>query len=98
MKEITVKELKDRLDNNDDIILIDVREPDENAAFNIGGELIPLQTVPQNVDKIAKDKEVVIYCRSGNRSGQAVRFLEGNHGYTNLINLKGGMMAWEKEA
>lgn len=97
MKEITVKELKEKLDNKEDITLIDVREPDENAMFNIGGELIPLQTVPQNIDKIDKSKDVVVYCRSGNRSGQAIKFLEGNHGYTNLINLKGGMMAWEKE-
>lgn len=97
MKEITVKELKDLRDSGADIQLIDVREPHEADVAEIGGELIPLGTIPQNVDKIAKDKQVIIHCRSGARSGNAVQWLEGNHGFDNLYNLKGGILAWSDE-
>lgn len=97
MKEITVTELKEKLDSNEDIQLIDVRELNERDFASIGGDHIPMGTVPQNVDKVSKDKEVVVYCRSGNRSGQVIRFLETNHGFTNLANLKGGILAWSDE-
>jgi len=96
MNEITVKELLQLRENKEDFQLIDVREPSEYEAANLRGELIPLATIPQNQDKIAKDKKVVIMCRSGNRSGQAVRFLE-NLGFTNLYNLKGGILAYKAE-
>ncbi len=97
MKEITVKELKSLIDNGTDFQLIDVREPHEADIAAIGGELIPLGTVPQNVDKFAKDKQVVVHCRSGKRSGDAIAWLEANHGFTNLYNLKGGILAWADE-
>ncbi|WMJ73416.1 rhodanese-like domain-containing protein [Cytophagaceae bacterium ABcell3] len=97
MKEISVKELKQMMDNNEDFQLIDVREPGEYDAANINGELIPLATVPQNTDKVSKDKKVVVHCRSGKRSANAINFLESNHGYENLYNLKGGIMAWKDE-
>jgi|SRR6185437_6850097 len=96
MNEITVTELKKLIDCKANFQLIDVREPSEYDAANIQGQLIPLATVPQNQDKIAKDKQVVIMCRSGNRSGQAVRFLE-NLGFENLYNLKGGILAYKAE-
>ncbi len=96
MNEITVTELKQLRENKEDFQLIDVREPHEYEAANLHGELIPLSTLPQSQDKIAKDKKVVIMCRSGNRSGQAVRFLE-NLGFTNLYNLKGGILAYKAE-
>ena len=68
MQSISATILKQRLDNNEDIQLIDVREIDEHAAFNIGGELIPLGEIIQKIEKIAKDKPVVLYCRKGIRS------------------------------
>ncbi len=97
MKEISVSELKALIDSKADIQLIDVREPAEFESAQIGGELIPLATIPQNVDKISKDKQVIIHCRSGKRSANAIMFLESNFGYTNLFNLEGGILAWRDE-
>lgn len=85
------------IDNGEDFQLIDVREQNEYDVAQIGGELIPLATVPQNVDKISKDKKVVVHCRSGKRSGNAVQFLEQQHGFDNLYNLQGGILAWSDE-
>lgn len=97
MKEVTVQELKSLLDTKADFQLIDVREPHEFDICNLNGELIPQGDIPSSVDKIAKDKQVVIHCRSGARSGNMVQWLEKNHGFTNLYNLKGGILAWAKE-
>lgn len=97
MKEITVKELKKLKDEGADFQLIDVREPNEAEISEIGGELIPMNTVPQNVEKFSKDKQVIVHCRSGKRSGDVVRWLEANHGYENLYNLVGGVLAWADE-
>lgn len=97
MKEVTVQELKSLIDSNANFQLIDVREPHEYDICNLEGELIPQGEIPHNVDKIAKDKQVVIHCRSGARSGNMVKWLESNHGFTNLYNLKGGILAWAKE-
>ena len=94
MKEITVLELKKLMDEKADFQLIDVREPHEADICEIGGELIPQGDIPSNVDKISRDKQVVIHCRSGARSGNMVKWLEANHGFTNLYNLKGGILAW----
>ncbi len=97
MKEITVQELKKLKDTGADFQLIDVREPHEFDICNLDGELIPMSEIPYNVDKIAKDKKVVIHCRSGKRSGDMLLWLEKNHGFNNLYNLKGGILAWAKE-
>ena len=97
MKEVTVEELKKMIDDKEDFQLIDVREPSEFATANLKGELIPLSSVPQNVDKISKTKKVIVHCRSGKRSANAITFLENNHGYDNLYNLKGGILAWKDE-
>lgn len=97
MKEVTVEELKALLDSKADIQLIDVREPHEFDTCNLGGELIPMAEVPFNVDRIAKDKQVVIHCRSGGRSGSIIHWLEKNHGFTNLYNLKGGILDWARK-
>ena len=94
MNEKTVTELKEMLDSKVDFQLIDVREPHEFEICNINGELIPMGDVPDNVAKIARDKPVVIHCRSGARSGNIITFLESNFGYTNLYNLKGGILAY----
>ena len=97
MKEVTVQELKAMKERGDVFQLIDVREPHEYDICNIGGELIPQGDIPSQVDKISKDKMVVLQCRSGGRSGNMVQWLEKNHGFTNLYNLKGGILAWAKE-
>lgn len=97
MKEITVEELKALMDRKADFQLIDVREPHEFDTCNLGGELIPMAEVPFNIDQIAMDKQVVVHCRSGGRSGNIIHWLEKNHGFTNLYNLKGGILDWAKK-
>jgi len=97
MKEVTVQELKKLIDEKADFQLIDVREPYEYEIANLQGELIPLGQVEAQRDKIADDKQVVIHCRSGARSGNAVALLEAKYGYDNLYNLKGGILAWSDQ-
>ena len=97
MKEVTVQELKQLKESGADFQLIDVREPHEYEICNLEGELIPMSEIPYNVDKISKDKKVVLHCRSGKRSGDMLLWLEKNHGFSNLYNLKGGVLAWAKE-
>lgn len=94
MKEISVQELKDKMDNNVEFQLIDVREPFEYEVSNINGINIPLSGVVIESDKISKDIPVVIHCRSGKRSAQAIMLLE-QEGFTNLSNLQGGILAWK---
>jgi adenylyltransferase/sulfurtransferase len=96
MKEVTVTELKQMLDNKEDFQLVDVREPHEADIAQIGGELIPMGEVMSNLDRISKDKKVVIHCRSGARSGTICKALE-SQGYNNVYNLKGGILAWSSE-
>src|SRR5205085_10511477 len=98
MENITVEQLKQKMDAGEKVNLVDVREPDENTEFNIGGTLIPLGKIQtMQVDEIddMKEEEVVLYCRSGNRSGQAAFFLE-SMGFKNVKNLAGGMLAWRE--
>jgi rhodanese-related sulfurtransferase len=97
MKEITVLELKQWLDEGKDFQLIDVREAFEYEMSNLNGLNIPLAGVTIEVDKIVKNKPVVMQCRSGARSAAALNQLEQNLGYTNLYNLKGGILAWAAE-
>ena len=99
MENISVDEVKRRLDAGEKLNLIDVREPYENADFNIGGVLLPLGNVhSMQIDDIEdiKDQEVICYCRSGNRSGQACMFLD-TLGFKNTKNLVGGMLAWQEK-
>lgn len=96
MKEVTVEELKSKIDQKEDFQLIDVREQFEYEMSNLGGENIPLAGIIIEADKISKDKTVIIQCRSGARSAAAVSQLE-QLGYTNLYNLKGGILAWKAE-
>ncbi|MFT4737970.1 MAG: rhodanese-related sulfurtransferase [Cyclobacteriaceae bacterium] len=97
VKEVTVSELKEMRDNAQDFQLVDVRELNEIEIAEIGGEVIPMGDIPDNIDKISKDKQVVIHCRSGARSGNIVKYLEQNHGFDNVYNLKGGILAWANE-
>jgi rhodanese-related sulfurtransferase len=97
MTNITAEEVKARLDAGEKLNLVDVREPDERAAFNIGGEFIPLgkiQTMQTEEIDDLKEEEVIFYCRSGNRSGQACLILE-TMGFKNVKNLVGGMNDWQ---
>lgn len=97
MKEITVQELKQLKDSNADFQLIDVREEYEFDEANIGGTLIPLGEVLERSGEISKDKKVVVHCRSGKRSATAIQALEAQQGFTNLFNLKGGILAYIEE-
>jgi len=96
MEDIEVQELKERLDNGEKINLIDVREEWEFEEFNLNGKLIPLGQIPSRLDELndLKEEEIIVHCRSGNRSGQAKRFME-QQGFTKVRNLLGGTMAWE---
>jgi rhodanese-related sulfurtransferase len=96
MKEVTVLELKDMMDRNEEFQLIDVREPFEYEVSNLNGLNIPLAGILIESEKVAKDIPVIIQCRSGKRSAQAVMLLE-QQGYTNLANLQGGILAWREE-
>lgn len=99
MQNITVEELKSRMDNGEILNIIDVREPHENAEFNIGGLLLPLGKVKtMQIEEIEdlKDQELICYCRSGNRSGQACLLLD-TMGFKNTKNLVGGMLAWQEK-
>lgn len=97
MKEITVQELKKLKDSNADFQLIDVREEYEFDEANLNGELIPMGEVMENIDKISRDKQVVVHCRSGKRSATVIQALEAQHGFQNLYNLKGGILAYIEE-
>ncbi len=96
MKEITVKQLREWEQSGKEFQLIDVREPNEFEEANMGAELIPLATVSENANKIRKDIDVVVHCRSGVRSAKAISELE-KQGYNNLYNLKGGILAYLEE-
>jgi rhodanese-related sulfurtransferase len=99
MQNITVEELKARMDAGENLHLVDVREPYEHSDFNIGGSLIPLGKIQtMQIDEIEdfKDEEIVCYCRSGNRSAQAGLFLE-MAGFKNVKNLYGGMISWQEK-
>jgi rhodanese-related sulfurtransferase len=99
MQNITPEEVKERLSKGEQLNLVDVREPHERAEFNIGGVHIPLgQVQTMQVDQLEnlKNEEVIVYCRSGNRSGQAAMILD-TLGFTNTKNLSGGMLAWQSK-
>lgn len=97
MNTITVSELKSLMDNNEDFQLIDVREEYEYENANINALHIPLGEIPTRQEEILKDKKVIVHCRSGVRSANAIAFLEQNFGYNNLYNLEGGILAWARE-
>ncbi len=98
MKQITAAELKSRLDAGEQVNIIDVREPAEYAEYNIGGKLFPLgKIVGMQIEDIEdmKNEELIIHCKGGTRSMQACVVLE-QLGFTNVINLEGGAMAFQK--
>ena len=94
--QITVKELKRRIDAGEDVQLIDVREPYEYQIAQIGGKLIPQNDLPLRLAEIDRDREVVVHCRSGARSQRIAEFLK-QAGYPRVVNLAGGILAWSDE-
>ncbi|MBP6828980.1 MAG: molybdopterin-synthase adenylyltransferase MoeB, partial [Saprospiraceae bacterium] len=98
VKEITVQEFYQWQVQGEPFQLIDVREPHEYEAANIGAELIPLATIAEHAGRFSRDKKVVVHCRSGVRSAKAIRELEDKFGFDNLYNLKGGILAYLEAA
>ena len=96
--EITVKELSDRLASGEDVFLLDVREPYERDIVDIGGTLIPMRALPDRLAELEPHRkdQVVVYCRSGARSGRVVQWLR-SVGFDDAVNLKGGVMAWREQ-
>lgn len=98
MQEITVRELKDKMDAGEDIQLIDVRMPDEWEIARIeGAKLIPLPQIIQRMDEIDDSRETVIQCKSGGRSARAIQALQQAGCKANMSNLVGGIGAWSDE-
>jgi rhodanese-related sulfurtransferase len=98
MADITCEELKERMDKGEKLTIIDVREPHEFEEFNIGAQLIPMGTFPSRINEFEglKNEEIILHCRSGNRSGQVKMFMLDN-GFTNVRNLLGGMLEWQSQ-
>jgi rhodanese-related sulfurtransferase len=99
MKNITVDELKAKMDRGEKVNIIDVREPHEYMEGNIGGKLYPLgkiQTMQIEDLEDLKDEEVILQCRSGKRSMMAAMILD-QMGFKNTYNLEGGILAWEEK-
>ncbi|MEA5257605.1 rhodanese-like domain-containing protein [Arcicella aquatica] len=95
--DITVEELKEKIDKGETFNFLDVRNEYEYEEQNLGAKLIPLNELPDRLDEIEawKNEEIIVHCRSGARSGQAKAFLTAN-GYTNVRNVLGGILAWNQ--
>jgi len=95
MKQITVEELKRKLDAKQDVFVLDVREPHEYPIANLGAPLIPVGSIESRIGELAaqKNREIVVHCRSGARSQKAALVLK-QAGFTNVSNLAGGILAW----
>jgi rhodanese-related sulfurtransferase len=97
MEDITVQELKKKMDAQEDFVLIDVREPYEHQEFNVGGQLIPMGNFPGAMNDLEEHRrqEIVLYCRSGRRSG-IIKEMMAQAGFEKVRNLEGGMLAWKE--
>jgi adenylyltransferase/sulfurtransferase len=95
VREMTVEELKERMDRQAPPSILDVREVDEHEFVNIGGTVIPVGELPERWKELDPSKEWVVYCRSGVRSANAVRFLQ-QQGFNDVKNLRGGILAWAR--
>ncbi len=98
MQHISVAQLKKKLDDGEDIQLVDVREPWEHELFNIGGVLISVGSIMEYMEQISSNKPVIFYCRKGIRSQIAIQRLEQKMQTDNFFNLQGGMEAWDKDS
>ena len=97
VRQISPKELNQRMASGEELFLLDIREEEEREICHIGGELIPMGTIEQSLDRIPRDLTVVVYCRSGGRSTRLIEHLQGVHGFTNLLNLQGGVLRWSDD-
>lgn len=95
--DITAQELRKKLEEGEDTIIIDVREPYEYEEYNIGGELIPLGELMNRMEDIehGKDEEIIVHCKSGQRSAMAKELMKAA-GFKNVRNLLGGVIAWKE--
>jgi adenylyltransferase/sulfurtransferase len=93
MAEISVEELKKKIDNKEDVFILDVREPHEYQICNLNGHLIPLGDLPKRVGELDSSREIVAHCKMGGRSAKAVAFLQ-QAGFKKVSNLTGGITAW----
>jgi len=95
MQDIDVSELRDKLERGDRFVFIDVREPYEYEEFNLGAHLIPLGSLPDNLENLQpyRDEEIILHCKSGGRSGHAKLMME-SAGFTRVRNLTGGVLEW----
>lgn len=99
ISEITATELKEAMDASQDLVLVDVREYFEQAISDlpeVGQLRIPMSEIPNRIQQIPRDRRVVMYCRSGARSGSVTQYLR-SHGWEDVLNLKGGVLAWREE-
>ena len=97
IKEISVQSLNKKINNNEDFSLIDVREHKELKISKISQAIhIPMNTIPDNLNQIPYEKTIIIMCKSGGRSAQVCKYLN-NKGYSNIYNLKGGIISWALE-
>jgi sulfur-carrier protein adenylyltransferase/sulfurtransferase len=94
--DITVQELEALRDAKADFIVLDVRNPDEYQICNLNGLLIPLAELPQRLDELDKNKQIIIHCHAGGRSRRATEYLI-QQGFSQVYNLKGGITAWANE-
>lgn len=97
MEDITVSELKERIEKGEKFVFVDVREEWEYEEDNIGAENIPLGELPDRLGELEahKNEEIIVHCRSGARSGNAKKFMEGK-GFTKVRNVLGGIMAYRQ--
>lgn len=96
IKEISVQELQARIEANADFYLLDVRDPWEYELCNLGGHLIPLRELPQHLNELNPDQEIIVHCQMGGRSSRAAMYLQ-EQGFKNVCNLRGGIKAWANE-
>ena len=94
--QLSVKELKSRMDAGEDVMILDVREPFEYQIANLGGKLIPMNDVPRRLAEIERNREIVVQCKMGGRSQRVAEFLS-QAGYPRVVNLAGGIIAWANE-
>jgi sulfur-carrier protein adenylyltransferase/sulfurtransferase len=97
--EITASQLKARLDRGEKVTILDVREPYEWLIGNLsafGARLVPMDELPDHLEELDPDEEIVLQCRSGSRSARATRYMH-EHGFSRVQNLRGGILAWADE-
>ncbi len=98
MKIISPVQLKELIDSsNNDFQLIDIRDEYEFDICCIGGEKINMYSITDSLDKLSREKKIIIYCRTGSRSATIVSLLEKNFSFKNVYNLDGGIMKWRQD-